>query len=217
MTKEYILFDLDGTLTNPKLGITKSVQYALKAFQIDEPNLEALCQYIGPPLRDSFREFLGFDEAQVEAAVEKYREYFAVTGIYENEVYEGIDKMLNRLKKEGKTLIVATSKAEEFARIILKHFKLDGYFADICGATMDASRATKEAVIRYALDKNKITDLSHVVMVGDRMHDVEGAKAVGVASIGVLFGYGSRQELEKAGADIVVETVEELYRSIMEM
>lgn len=214
---KYILFDLDGTLTDPKLGITRSIQYALRAFGIEEPDPEVLYPYIGPPLRDSFQKFHGLSKTQAEDAVAKYREYFAVTGLFENEVYEGIDKMLGNLQKADKSLILATSKPEEFAIRILKHFSLERYFTDICGATMDASRTSKEAVIRYALDKNGIEDFSQVVMVGDRLHDVEGARAVGIACVGVLFGYGSREELEEAGADRIVDTVEELYQIIIEL
>lgn len=213
---KYILMDLDGTITDPKLGITKSVQYALKAFGIIVEDLDSLCKFIGPPLRTSFMEYYGFTEAEAEEAVVKYREYFSVTGLYENEVYEGMEALLKGLKAAGKTLIVATSKPEVFARKILEHFKLDGYFKDICGATLDNSRSTKEEVIRYALDKNGITDSSDIIMVGDRMHDIAGAKAVGIASIGVLFGYGGKQELEQAGANWVAATVEELYEIIIE-
>lgn len=212
-----ILIDLDGTLTNPKMGITKSVQYALKEYHILEPDLDALCKYIGPPLRVSFMEYNGFDEEQAEEAVKKYREYFAQTGIFENEVYEGIEPLLAKLKEAGKTVIVATSKPEIFARRILEHFKLDKYFTDICGATLDNSRASKEEVIRYAMKKNGISDLSSVVMVGDRMHDTYGAELVGIASIGVLYGFGNAEELKEAGADIIVATVEELYDAIMNL
>ena len=211
---KYILFDLDGTLTNPKIGITKSVQYALKAFHINEPDLDSLCKYIGPPLRKSFKEYHGLSESQAEDAIAKYREYFADTGIFENEVYDGMKELLEKLQKAGKILIVATSKPEIFARRILEHFGLDSYFTDICGDTMDSLRGSKEKVIRYALEKNHITDLSRAVMVGDRLHDIEGAKLAGIASIGVLYGFGSREELEKEGADIIAATVQDLYQII---
>jgi phosphoglycolate phosphatase len=206
----YILFDLDGTLTNPKLGITKSVQYALNTKGITVEDLNSLTKYIGPPLRNTFMEF-GYNEIEADALIDKYREYYKVTGIYENEVYGGIEKLLHKLKEDGMKIYTATSKPEHFAKIILEHFKLDQYFEDICGATMDSSRSTKEAVIRYALEKNNIVDLNEVVMIGDREHDVEGAKRVGITSIGVLFGYGSRDELVEAGADHLAGTVEEIY------
>lgn len=212
----YILMDLDGTITNPKLGITKSVQYALKANHIFVDDLDSLCKFIGPPLKNSFMEFYGFSEEKAESAIATYREYFEVTGLYENEEYEGMEELLYKLKKAGKVIITATSKPEVFARRILEYFHLDQYFDDICGASMDEARSSKEAVIRYALDKNGITELSQVVMVGDRCYDIEGAKLVGLASLGVLFGFGSREELMEAGADRVVETVEELYEAIMD-
>jgi phosphoglycolate phosphatase len=214
---EYILMDLDGTLTDPKPGITKSVQYALAANHINEPDLDNLCCYIGPPLRQSFKVYHNFSEEEAEAGVAKYREYFIETGIFENKVYEGMPALLANLVKAGKKLMVATSKPEIFARKILEHFALAEYFTDICGATLDNTRSTKEEIIRYALNKNRIQELSSVVMIGDRLHDVEGAKAVGIASIGVLYGYGSREELENAGADRIAETVEALYEVIMKI
>ncbi len=206
---QYILFDLDGTLTNPVIGITKSIQYALstKGIQTDR---NSLTKYIGPPLRNTFMEF-DYNEEEAEELVAKYREYYQVTGIYENEVYDGIEELLHRLKEDGKKLYTATSKPEYFAKIILEHFHLAHYFEDICGATMDNSRGTKEEVIRYVLEKSNIIDLDEVVMIGDREHDVEGAKKVGVASIGVLFGYGSRNEFIEAGADYLAATVDEIY------
>lgn len=214
---KYVLMDLDGTITDPKIGITKSVQYALKAFGIQVENPDTLCKFIGPPLRNSFMDYYGFDAAKAEEAIVKYREYFSVTGLYENEVFEGMETLLARLKESGKTLIVATSKPEVFAKIILEHFKLDGYFTDICGSELDGGRSTKEEVIRYALEKNNITDDTEVVMVGDRKHDIEGAKAVGLISVGVLFGYGSLEELEEAGADRIAANVEEVYDTIMSL
>ncbi|MBP1755782.1 MAG: hypothetical protein H6Q59_2180 [Firmicutes bacterium] len=211
---EYILFDLDGTLTNPKLGITKSVQYALESKGIVIENPDVLTKHIGPPLQTSFMEY-GFNEDEAQELIVKYREYYSVTGIYENEVYDGMEELLHRLKQAGKSIYTATSKPEPYAKIILEHFRLDQYFDDICGATMDGSRSEKEDVIRYALRKNGITDLSKVVMIGDRKHDIEGAKRVGVSSIGVLFGYGSREELSLAGADQLADSVEDLYDLIM--
>lgn len=213
---QYILFDLDGTLTNPKLGITKSIQYALSSKGVDVKDLDSLTKYIGPPLRNSFMEF-GYHEEEAEELIIKYREYYKATGLYENEVYHGIEELLHKLKESGKKLYTATSKPEQFARTILEHFKLEHYFEDICGATMDNSRGTKEEVIRYALSKNNIFDLDEVIMIGDREHDVVGAKQVGIACVGVLFGYGSRDELLSAGADYLADTVEEVYDIIMEI
>jgi phosphoglycolate phosphatase len=214
---KYILMDLDGTITNPKTGITKSVQYALKANNIivEDKDLDTLCKHIGPPLKSSFIEFYDFGEEQADYAVKKYREYFMDKGIFENEVYTGMEELLDKLKKAGKVLIVATSKPEVLARRILEHFELDQYFYDICGATFDDQRSRKDEVIRYAMDKNQITDCTDVVMVGDRKHDIEGAKAVGLDSIGVLYGFGGREEFMKAGAGHIAGTLEELYEIII--
>lgn len=213
---DYILFDLDGTITNPKLGITKSFQYALNSRGIVIENLDDLTKHIGPPMHQSMKEY-GFNDEEAIELIDKYREYYSVTGIYENEVYEGMEELFQRLKQSGKKLYTATSKPEHFAKIIMEHFGLDSYFDDICGATMDSSRSEKADVIRYALEKNGITDLSKVVMIGDRKHDIEGANKVGIASIGVLFGYGSRQELTIAGADRIASTVDEIFDVIMDM
>lgn len=210
MDKKYLLFDLDGTLTDPKEGITKSVQHALKAYGIIEEDLDKLCPFIGPPLKDSYMEFYGFNEQDAQEGVYKYREYFSVKGWMENKEYPGIDKMLDALRKAGKHLMVATSKPEEFAVKILKYFGMDHYFDFIGGADMEETRVKKADVIRYVLEKNGITDLETVIMVGDRKHDVIGAKEVGVESVGVLYGYGDRAELEKAGADYIAETVDDL-------
>lgn len=210
MEKQQILFDLDGTLTDPMIGITKSVQYALRAYGIQVERLEDLCPFIGPPLRDSFMKYYGFDPDQATEAIWKYREYFSVTGLYENKEYAGIKEMLEALRDEGKKLYVATSKPELFAKKILEHFQMAEYFTFIGGASMDETRVKKGDVIGYVLEENQITDLSQVVMVGDREHDVIGAKEAGIESVGVLYGYGSREELEEAGANEIVSTVEAL-------
>ena len=210
MEKEYLLFDLDGTLMDPKEGITKSVRHALRAFDIEVEDLDTLCSFIGPPLRDSFMEYYGFSEENATAAIGIYREYFSDRGLYENEAYEGIDGVLKALKDSGKKLYVATSKPEIFAKKILKHFQLDPYFEFVGGADLAETRVRKGDVIRYVLEENNITDLDRVVMVGDRKHDILGAKEAGVASVGVLYGYGSREELTEAGADFIAETVFDL-------
>lgn len=212
---EYIFMDLDGTVTNSKAGITKGIQYALKSMNIHEDNLDNLCKFIGPPLKETFIKYYGFSEDESDKVTKKFREYFEKTGIFENEVYEGMEELLIRLKGAGFKIITATSKPEIHARRILEHFGLAQYFEDICGASFDESRSEKDEVIQYALDKNKITDYSSVVMVGDRRYDVEGAKKIGLKSVGVLFGFGSREELENAGADRISETVEGIYDAVM--
>lgn len=210
MPYQYMLFDLDGTLTDPGLGITNSVMVALRQMGAAVPERSALYPFIGPPLQDSFRRFFGFTEEQCQEAIRYYREYFKRQGIFENEVYEGIRELLAGLKKEGKTLAVATSKPEVFAIEILKYFDLFQYFDLVAGATLDGSRSEKADVIRYALEQLGLPDKSTVLMVGDREHDILGAKENGLASIGVLYGYGSREELRKAGAAWIVETPEEI-------
>lgn len=215
--KEYVFMDLDGTLTNPKLGITKSVRYALQSKGINVEELDSLCKFIGPPLRESFMKYYGFDATQAEELVSKYREYFKVTGLYENEVYDGMEKLLSELRASGRKLYVATSKPEEFAVKILEHFHLTEYFEDVCGANMDGSRSAKEEIIRYTMERNGITEKEKIVMVGDREHDVLGAKAVGIASLGVLYGYGSREEMQAAGADAIAETVMDVFDIIVHL
>ncbi len=210
MEREYILFDLDGTLTDPMEGITRSVQYALKSYGIEEPDLRALCPFIGPPLKESFMKYYDFPEDRAQEAIGRYREYFAVTGIFENQVYDGIEEMLRKLKAKGKILVVATSKPEKFAVQILEHFHLDGYFDFVCGASMDEKRVKKGEVIAYALETAGIEDVSGAVMVGDREHDAIGAGENGMDCVGVLYGYGSREELEGAGVCRTAATVEEL-------
>jgi phosphoglycolate phosphatase len=207
--------DLDGTITNPKLGITKSFQYALKHWNINIEDLDSLTKHIGPPLKDSFIDYYGFTDHTVDDAIRVYREYFEKYGLYENEVYDGMEELLKKLKKAGKSIIVATSKPELMARKILEHFNLGVYFDDICGAAYDDSRSKKEEVIRYAMENNKIIDASDVVMVGDRKYDIIGAKTVGIHSIGVLYGFGSLEELTQAGADRIAVTTTDLYDVIM--
>lgn len=215
---KYVLFDLDGTLTDPKEGITKSVAYALEAYGIHVEDLDSLCKFIGPPLKDSFVKFYGFSEEQGYEAVEKYREYFRPHGVYENKVYAGVDKLLAELKASGKMIILATSKPTVFANTILEHFDLMKYFDVVCGSELDGSRVKKGDVIAYALEqvaeKDTGFDKSKAVMIGDREHDILGAKENGLDSIGVLYGYGDRAEHEAAGADYIVETVEELIKTL---
>ena len=208
--KQYLLFDLDGTLTDPMVGITKSVQYALRHYGIEEPDLKKLCPFIGPPLKDSFMKYYGFPSEQATEAISIYREYFSKTGLYENMEYPGIRDLLATLKAAGKHLYVATSKPELFSKQMLEHFRLAEYFDFIGGANMDETRVKKGDVIRYVLEENQIAELDKVVMIGDREHDIIGAKENSIDSIGVLYGYGDREELSAAGADVIVETIREL-------
>ena len=202
-----ILFDLDGTLTDPGLGITNSVMHALRKHQIEVADRRELYAFIGPPLKDSFMKYYGFSEEDAVRAIDEYREYFRPRGIYENEVYPGVPELLQTLKENGRRLILATSKPDEFSIEIMKHFGLYEYFDFFSCATMNEKKVTKPEIIQYALDELKITDLDSCVMIGDREHDILGAKAAGIRSIGVLYGYGSREELEQAGATYISETV----------
>ena len=213
--KKYILFDLDGTLTDPGEGITNSVEYALKKYGIDVEDKTRLYKFIGPPLIDSFMNFYGFSKEKAIQAVEFYREYFRVTGIFENLVYEGIPELLEELNKAGKMVVLATSKPEDFAKQILEHFQLSEYFCFVAGATMSETRTHKHEVISYALKELGISDISSAVMVGDREMDIIGAHKSGLKAIGVLYGYGSGEELEKAGADYIVKDVAELKRILL--
>ena len=211
-----ILFDLDGTLTDPKEGITRSVAYALEHFGIKVDDLDTLTKFIGPPLVDSFSGFYGMSEEDSLLAVDKYRERFRATGWAENVPYGGIAELLSDLKKAGKRLSLATSKPEKFAVKILHHFDLAQYFDLICGAPMDAPRGHgKVDVIEDALARLGITERSGVAMVGDRLHDIEGAHKAGLPCVGVLFGYGDRAEHEKYGADYIVEDMAQLREFLL--
>lgn len=219
---KYILFDLDGTLTDPKIGITTCVQYALRAFGIEEPDLDKLECFIGPPLKDSFKQFYVMDDEQALQATAKYRERFVVTGLFENEIYPGVPEMLSQLKKSGKKISIASSKPTELVQRILEHFEIAQYFDYVVGSEMDGRRSKKEEVVEEALrlllsesSDDQVLDRSVIIkeeiaMVGDRKFDIEGAKAFGLTSVGVSFGYAPEGELEEAGAEYIVDTVEEL-------
>lgn len=211
---KYILFDLDGTLTDPYEGITKSVQYALNAFGIKDEPLPKLKKFIGPPLKESFMEYYGFDSAKAETAVEKYRERFRDTGIFENQIYDGAETLLSFLKDNGFILAIASSKPTEFVERILEHFHIRNYFDNVTGSFMDGRRTKKSEVVGAVLEALGITEKAQVLMVGDRYHDVEGAAAVGVDCAGVSFGYGGWEELEAAGATVVVDNFNDLKNFI---
>ena len=199
-----IFFDLDGTLTDSAPGIIHSVQYALKKYGIEAEEND-LRSFIGPPLVHSFQERFGFDHDKALEAVTYYREYFTAGGMFENSVYQGVEEMLQKLKEDGLVLAVATSKPELFSKQILEHFALTRYFDFIGGAAMDESRATKVEVLSYALQELEV-DPARAVMIGDRENDIEAASLLGTASIGVLYGYGSKEELSNAGAKYFADT-----------
>lgn len=211
MTYKTVLFDLDGTVTDPGIGITNSIMYALHKFGIEVEDRTSLYPFIGPPLKESYHKYYGFDEAEQEQGVVWYREYYRDKGIFENILYDGMDRLLKQIKDSGRQVVLATSKPEEFADRILKHFGIAQYFDFVAGAAMDDTRTKKTEVIEYALTSCGITDVSTAVMVGDREYDILGAKAFGMDSIGVLYGYGDRQELEAAGATYIAEKVADIF------
>lgn len=204
-----ILFDLDGTLTDPKEGITKSVQYSLSKFKIEEPDLANLEKFIGPPLKDSYTKYYSFTEEQSIVAIEYYREYFSKKGMLQNCVYNGIPELLCELKNRGYILAVVTSKPTFFAKQILEYFKLDQYFAIIIGSNMDNTRTDKAEVIETVL-KELNSKNRNIIMVGDRKHDLIGAEKNSIQKVGVLFGYGNRIELENESPDYIAENIDEL-------
>lgn len=222
MDKQFILFDLDGTLTDPKIGITRCVQYALNAQGIEAPDLDELECYIGPPLDESFQRFHKLSPENAQRAVEKYRERFRETGIFENDVIDGIEFCLGTLKAAGKTLALATCKPEEFAVRILEHFGLSKYF-DAAVGSLDGIRKYKSEVIEEVFTRLRSTcgienaadyELYEMkaasIMVGDRREDIDGAHEAGIEAVGVRFGYARENELEDAGADYIADSVEQL-------
>jgi phosphoglycolate phosphatase len=215
MSLKYVLLDLDGTLTNPETGITNSIIYALNKLGIEVEDRATLHKFIGPPLIDSFMGYYGFSRDDAKKAVGLYREYYAEKGIFENEVYEGIPELLEELTQRNITCVLATSKPTFFATQVIEHFGLTKYFAYLSGTTLDDTLITKDAVITQAIKQLSITDLDNSIMVGDRKHDIEGAHANGTKCVGVLFGFGTREELVNAGADYLVETVDELRKLLI--
>lgn len=209
---QVLLFDLDGTLTDPKSGITKSIQYALAQFGIDEPDLAKLTSFIGPPLTESFHIYYDFDATQAQQALVFYREYFTNGGMYDNAIYPGIVNLLAALTAQEKRLLVATSKPTVFAKQILEHFQLDTYFERIIGSNLDGTRTTKTEVIAYALTEVPSIARDTAVMIGDRKHDIIGARDNGLHSIAVGYGYGTQDELVAANPTYLVSTVEQLAR-----
>ncbi|WP_122642598.1 HAD family hydrolase [Luxibacter massiliensis] len=210
-----VLFDLDGTLTDSGPGIINGVQYALEKFGIASGDPSELKAFVGPPLLSQFQAYCSFSLEESRRAVEYYREYYRETGLYENEVYEGIPELLEALKKAGRKIFMATSKPQEFAEKIAGHFGLARYFDFIGGSLMDGRRVRKSEVIEYVLDSCHMADRGQAIMVGDRDYDIIGAKEAGVRSMGVLYGYGNMEELKKAGADVVVETPREAAEYIL--
>ena len=214
MKYKTIFFDLDGTITDSAPGIMNSIKYALEKNHLPMLSEEQLRSFIGPPLRGQFCKVCGLADEESARMVEDYREYYRDKGIFGNNVYDGVIEMLEKLRKKGFRLAIATSKPEKYAKIIIDHFHLTKYFACVAGMEMDGGRGTKAQVITYALEKNDITDKSNVLMIGDREHDVIGAHENGLDCLGILYGFGSRKEFEEAGADYIRENVEDILQFV---
>ncbi|MGT2749634.1 HAD family hydrolase [Streptococcus orisasini] len=210
-----ILFDLDGTLTDSGQGILNSIRYALTQLDRPIPDDHLLKTFIGPPLKTSFEQTLGMSLAESQAAIALYRDYFREKGIFENQIYPGIPELLADLKDQKKQLLVATSKPEVFAQQILEHFELSHFFEIIIGASMDSSRSKKSDVIAYALKNTDTINPAETIMVGDRKYDILGAKENQLASLGVLYGYGSFEELQAAKADYIAKSTEDLRKILL--
>lgn len=215
VSRDYILFDLDGTLTDPALGITNSVMYALRKLGAPVGPRESYYRFIGPPLVNSFMDYCGFTEAKAREALTAYREYFTDKGIFENAVYDGISELLRTLVESGLRPVLATSKPEVFAKQILEHFGLTAYFTFIGGADLAETRVTKDAVIAYVLDNLGNPSPDRCLMVGDREYDVRGAAVHGIDTVGVLYGYGTEDELKAAGAAAIVKDVASLRQILL--
>ncbi len=208
MTPKSILFDLDGTLTDSGPGIINCAKLALEHYGLPIPSEAELRTFVGPPLHESFIRF-GVPAHEADNAIAVYRSRYIPIGKFENEPYPGIRELLERLQTEGHTLYVATSKPEAMSIEILEHFDLAKYFTIICGATMDASRSSKADVIAYLL--SQAGKAGEILMVGDTAFDVTGAKAHGIPTVGVAWGYGEVADMEKAGAKAIAHTMDELY------
>lgn len=206
-----ILFDLDGTLTQSGEGITRSVQYALEKLGKPEPDRKKLEVFVGPPLLQQFMKYAELDEETAAKAVEYYRERYSTVGIYENKLYPGVEELLKQLKSRGYILAVASSKPEYFVRKVLEHFGLTGYFQEIAGSEMNGSRTSKAEVIQEVLERLHMSRRrKEVIMVGDKEHDILGARQAGLDCVAVSYGYGTEEELEKAAPLKTVASTGEL-------
>lgn len=206
---DYVLFDLDGTLTDPYIGITNGIIYSLQQMNIEAPDNSALIPFIGPPLHESYITVYNLQDEDNATAIKHYRTYFSDKGMYENEVYAGIEIVLQALKAQGKQLFIATSKPTDFAIPILQHFKLDGYFNEIVGSNMDGTRTNKAEVIATVMNTHQLNP-DKTVMIGDHMYDINGAHQNNIDSIGVLYGYGSAEEIKAAKPTHTIATVDYL-------
>lgn len=211
----HIIFDLDGTLTDPRQGIGNSIRYALKQMHIGGYSPEILEKFIGPPLQWGFSNLLGMNERNTTLAVEHFRHYFGEKGLFENEPFPGIMEILENLHSEGKKLFIATSKLEKFAFRISQHFGFDKYLTDLQGAGYDEKHASKEGILLSLMEKNRIAPSEKAVMIGDTVFDIEAGKKAGISTVGVTYGFGNRYDLEKANPGFLVENTDELYELLI--
>lgn len=219
---KYVLFDLDGTLTESGPGIMNAAKIALNHFGIEENNVGNLHKFVGPPLTESFGQRYGMNEADTQEAIAVFRKYYNVTGIYENSVFEGIQEMLQQLKSNGLLLSIASSKPRPMIDIVVDHFDIRKYFDVIVGCELDGTRSQKKEVVDEVIRlfgelSGDDAVLEHSIMVGDRMYDVNGARECGLECIGVTYGYGTRQELQEAGAAYIVDSVNELGEKLLHL
>lgn len=211
----HVLFDLDGTLTDPRLGIGNSLKYALKQMQLDGYSDRILEQFVGPPLQDGFKNLFGLNERNTQLAVEHFRVYFGEKGLFENEPYPGILELLEELHFSGKKVYVVTSKLEKYAQMIVRHFGFDRYIDDLVGAEPTGKHSAKGQLIAFLLEKNRIAPSQRVVMVGDTHYDMMGARENGLASLAVGYGFGTAETLSGCDPDYFAETVDELAELLL--
>lgn len=212
MHYQNVLFDLDGTLTDPREGITRSIQYGLSKIGIDEPDVRTLEHFIGPPLLQAFMATYGFDEAKAWEAMGYYRERFAVTGLYENHVFEGVTPLLEELVSQGRQLFIATSKPQVYAREIARHFDFAKHFKVIYGSELDGTRTNKVELIAHLMAEEGL-DPAQTLMIGDRKHDLIGASHNGLDAAAVGYGFGSFEELSAHAPTYHFETLAQLHQA----
>ena len=212
---KYVFFDLDGTITDSREGIINGFVHALEHFGIKVEDRKYLERFIGPSLAESFRNEYGFNEEQVIQAIAKYREYYSVIGLKESILYDGIKELIIELTKNNKTVILATAKPQVFSEKILENYGIKQYFKFVSGATLDGSRGKKGDIIRYAIENIGPVNIDECIMIGDRYHDIQGAKENNMKSIGVTYGFGSEEELKEAGADYIAHNAEELRNILL--